>query len=194
MLVLCRKYAIEDNVSGAIINDAFLSVFKNIEKFEYKGSFEGWIPNITFNTLADYFRKENKQIKFLTIEDHISYAEVKGDSFFEYDDLMINYKVDEDLTNYLEIHNWVKELGFPDNYNQYKNIADKGQIEGLGLRSDISLIILNSSRLPNMEINFKDAFPVSISSLIFDTTRMDVDYLEAAATFKYTSFEIKRSQ
>lgn len=88
MMHLCRKYSLEDDISGAIINDAFLSVFKNIEKFEFKGSFEGWVRKITFNTLADYFRKENKQIKFLTIEEHVSYSEIKGDSIFDYEDLM----------------------------------------------------------------------------------------------------------
>jgi hypothetical protein len=109
----------------------------------------------------------------------------------DYDDIMINYKVDEDLANYLEIHNWVKLMGFPDNYAQHKSIADLPIIEGMGLTSDISIIVLNSSRIPKFNIVFKDAFPVSISSLIFDVTQPDVNYLEAAATFRYTSFNIE---
>ncbi len=93
MAMLCRKYTTEDDVSGVIINDAFLSVFKNIDKFQQKGSFEGWIRKITFNTLADYFRKENKQIKFLTIEDHVTTSNLKENSILEYEDLLA--KVDK---------------------------------------------------------------------------------------------------
>lgn len=35
----------------------FSIIFKNIQKYEGKGSFEGWIRRITFNAIADHFRK-----------------------------------------------------------------------------------------------------------------------------------------
>jgi hypothetical protein len=104
---------------------------------------------------------------------------------------MIQYKVDEDLNNYMEIYNWIKALGFPDNYRQYKTLADQPKTSGEGLVSDISLIMFSNARIPTYEVLFRDAFPVSTSSLIFDTTRSDVEFLEASATFRYTSFSIK---
>lgn len=107
-----------------------------------------------------------------------------------YDFLLINFKVDEDLQNYLEIHNWIKELGFPNDFNEYKRIASAPVASGMGIVSDMSLLVLSSSRNPKFDIVFKDAFPVSLSSLIFDVTRNDVNYLEASATFKYTSYDI----
>jgi len=114
-----------------------------------------------------------------------------GGDHLLFDDLMINYKVDEDLNNYLEIYNWIKSMGFPDNFGQYKSLADLPKTSGEGLVSDISLVILSNARIPTYEVLFRDAFPVSTSSLIFDTTKPDVEFLEASATFRYTSFSIK---
>ena len=104
---------------------------------------------------------------------------------------MINYKVDEDLQNYLELYNWIRELGFPNNFDEYKSIAGKPVYTGLGITSDMSLIILSSSRNPTYEVIFKDAFPISISSLIFDSTTQDVQFLEASATFRYRAYSIQ---
>lgn len=115
----------------------------------------------------------------------------KAGDHIDFDDLMINYKVDEDLQNYLELYNWIRELGFPNNFDEYKSIAGKPVYTGLGIVSDMSLIILSSSRNPTHEVVFKDAFPVSISSLIFDSTQPDVQFLEASATFRYRSYSIQ---
>jgi RNA polymerase sigma-70 factor (ECF subfamily) len=67
---MCKRYTQDDDQICLIVNDAFLSVFKNINKFENRGSLEGWIRRITFNTLSDHFRKEKKNIKFLLLEEH----------------------------------------------------------------------------------------------------------------------------
>lgn len=115
----------------------------------------------------------------------------KAGDHIEFDDLMINYKVDEDLQNYLELYNWIRELGFPNNFDEYKSIAGKPVYTGLGITSDMSLIVLSSSRNPTYEVIFKDAFPISISSLIFDSTQPDVQFLEASATFRYRSYSIQ---
>jgi hypothetical protein len=114
---------------------------------------------------------------------------IPGDHLI-YDNLQITYRVDEDLTNYKEIHDWIKALGYPDNFPQVANLLAQEKTTGNGEYSDMSLIISNSSRIPTSEIHFKDAFPISISSLIFNTTLTDVDYLEASATFVYRSFDI----
>jgi hypothetical protein len=106
--------------------------------------------------------------------------------------LDITFKVDEDLQNYLEIHNWIKALGKPQNYDQYKTIQNKKPGTGDGIYSDISLMVLSSTKMANYEIVFMDAFPVNISSVVFNTTDNDVNYIEAAASFRYTLFDINK--
>jgi len=42
----------------------------------------------------------------------------------------------------------------------------------------------------NYELTFTEAYPTDLSELVFDTTKSDVEYIEATATFKYLLFEI----
>jgi hypothetical protein len=105
-------------------------------------------------------------------------------------ELTITFKVDEDLQNYLEIYNWIVALGKPQNYDQFKTIQEKPITSGDGIYSDISLIILSSTKMPNYEITFADAFPVELSQIIFNTTDTDVNYVEASTTFRYTYYNI----
>lgn len=105
-------------------------------------------------------------------------------------ELKIVFKVDEDLQNYLEIHNWIRALGKPENFEQYKTIQDKPIASGDGIYSDISLMVLSSSKMANYEVVFVDAYPVSLSDMNFTTVDQDVNYIAATASFKYTYYTI----
>lgn len=106
----------------------------------------------------------------------------------EFGELSVSFKIDEDMKNYLEIYNWLKGIGFPDSFDQYKAIANTATNDGI--YSDATLIVLTSSKNPNMEIRFKNMFPVSLDPVQFDTTQTDVEYVSTTATFKYQSFDI----
>ena len=133
------------------------------------------IPSITMRA-PDYANP------FVTVPypgDHIQYGE-----------LSITFKVDEDLQNYLEIHNWIKALGKPENFDQYKTIQDIPVATGDGIYSDISVIALASTKQPNYEIVYQDAFPTVLSDVIFNTTDDSVNYVSATANFKYMNYNI----
>ena len=89
MYQMCLRYSKDEAVICGIINDSFLLVFKNIHKFECRGSLEGWIRRITFNTMADYFRKENKQLKFLLLEEAANNSFVNEGNKDDYDDIIL---------------------------------------------------------------------------------------------------------
>lgn len=107
-----------------------------------------------------------------------------------YDNLKITFKVDEDLQNYLEIHNWITALGKPQNFDQYKEIQDKPLYSGDGIYSDISLMILSSAKRANYEVLYVDAFPISLGELMFNTVDSDVNFIEATAVFQYTYYTL----
>lgn len=109
----------------------------------------------------------------------------------EYQDLTINFKIDENFKNWIEIHNWIRELGFPSNFDEFAKIDRQDKITGMGKESDVSLFISTSLSNPNLVFTFKDAFPISLSGLSFNTTSEDVMFLEAEATFKYTLYDIE---
>lgn len=105
--------------------------------------------------------------------------------------LQVTFKVDEDMKNYLEIYQWLRDVGFPDNFAQYQNIAGQGLASGDGVFSDITLVVLSSAMNPNMEVTFYDCFPVDLSSISFDSTSEDVQYVTATATFANRRFDVK---
>lgn len=109
-----------------------------------------------------------------------------------YDVLSINFKVDEDLENYMEIHNWIKGLGKPETFQQYADLDKNPSYSGNGIYSDISLIIMSNIKNPNFNVTFKDAFPISLSGLNFNSTKEDINYLTASASFKYTLYDITK--
>jgi hypothetical protein len=119
---------------------------------------------------------------------------IPGD-VLSYDDLSINFNVDEDMENYLEVHNWLTQFGFPQNAGQYQQLLDEdenidGRQTAISGMSDASLIIYNSNYNANIKVNFKDLFPVSLSAIQFETKVNDIQYVTAQAVFKYTIYEI----
>ena len=66
--------------------------------------------------------------------------------------------------------------------------------EGDDIYSDGTLQILSSNMVAKFNVNFKDLFPVSLTTLTFDATDTDIEYFTADATFKYTSYNLTNLQ
>jgi hypothetical protein len=110
----------------------------------------------------------------------------------QYGDLSLRFLVDEDMMNYMVVHNWLTGLGFPETTGQYKELItnDDGLQDSKRAFSDGSLYILDSNYNTNSIVKFKDLFPVSLTSLEFDSTQTDIQYFTAEVSFKYTIYNI----
>jgi hypothetical protein len=117
-------------------------------------------------------------------------------------DFTIRFLITEDMSNYIQIYEWLVALGFPNSYNQYRNFAgdrlnlfpfvkDSRGAPIAVAYSDASLTIMDSNNVPKTNINFKDAFPISVEALDFDITSSSVEYFVGIASFKYKTFEIE---
>jgi len=101
----------------------------------------------------------------------------------EYAPLEVAFLVDEDMINYKEIHDWIvglitepdKKIGRT-TYNERKT-------------RDLTLQILTSHNNVGTQIQFVDAYPISISSLPFTTNATDVEYLTAITSFNYSYYK-----
>ena len=124
---------------------------------------------------------------------------VPGDKVL-YDDLSVRFLVDEKMENYLSIYKWMTGLGYPENVGQFRQLkkddirtnasaSDDGDPRYFEF-SDATLQILSSNYRPSVLVNFKDAFPVSLSTLEFDVSQRDYNFFTASVTFKYTIFNI----
>ena len=110
----------------------------------------------------------------------------------QYGDFSLRFLVDENLENYMSIHNWLTGLGFPETPQQFANKTtdEDGQRDMNEQFSDGSLRILNSNFQTMAIVKFSDLFPTSITSLDFDATETDINYFTAEASFKYTVYNI----
>lgn len=111
----------------------------------------------------------------------------------DYGDLQLTFMVDEDLETYLEIYNWLIAVGFPENFDQYKRLKDAPRGSRETTVSDATLTILTSDMMPNIEVQFEDLFPTSISDINFTVNETDVNYVTMTATFKYRIYKVKKS-
>lgn len=117
-------------------------------------------------------------------------------------DFTIRFIVAENMSNYLELYNWLIALGFPSNYSQFKTFTDRrpskfpfvtkndGSSEVLAY-SDGTLTILDSTNNAKVNIIFKSLFPISLEALDFDIASQTLEYFTAIASFKYTVFEVE---
>ena len=115
----------------------------------------------------------------------------------DFGDLNIRFLVDEDLKNFMEIQNWMRGLGYPESVQEFRDLAKSGarpeksyKNEGDDIYSDGTLQILSSNMVAKFNVNFKDLFPVSLTTLTFDATDTDIEYFTADANFKYTSYNL----
>jgi len=113
-----------------------------------------------------------------------------GPDKLEYGDFTITFRVDENMTNYLEIHDWLIGIAFPDNFTQHKNLVTRENGDNSGIFSDATLTILNSTKNANIEVKFEDLIPSSLSEIALDVKAVDVVYAEASVSFKYKRFTI----
>jgi hypothetical protein len=106
-----------------------------------------------------------------------------------YDQLTVQFLVDENMSNYQAIYNWIVALGFPNDYEQYTtfvNDDDRGAISELARNySDATLQILGGNNQTVKTVQFIDLFPIALDSLLFQGTNTDVNYLVGSATFRY---------
>lgn len=65
MMAVCVRYARHRLEAEDMLQEAFVKVFDNLDKFAFKGSFEGWIRRIVVNTALKHHQRKyftNEQI------------------------------------------------------------------------------------------------------------------------------------
>ncbi|WP_347373748.1 sigma-70 family RNA polymerase sigma factor [Aequorivita sp. Q41] len=58
LFAICLRYSPNYTEAEDNLQDAFITIFKKIEQYKGKGSFEGWIKRITVNTVLQKYRKQ----------------------------------------------------------------------------------------------------------------------------------------
>lgn len=116
-----------------------------------------------------------------------------------YDSFSMRFLVDENLENYLQIHNWIRALGTPESLKERSVWVDEhdsrlvNESDYSVLTTDATLIVLNNNYRANFDVVFKNLYPTSLSTLQFDVTDTDNEYFTADVEFTYSIYEVRDS-
>ncbi|WP_026451177.1 RNA polymerase sigma factor [Aequorivita capsosiphonis] len=58
LFAICLRYSPNYTEAEDNLQDAFITIFKKVEQYKGKGSFEGWIKRVTVNTVLQKYRKK----------------------------------------------------------------------------------------------------------------------------------------
>lgn len=58
MYAVCLRYAGNSDDAQDLLQEGFIKVFRNLEKFRHEGSFEGWMRRVFVNTSIEQYRKK----------------------------------------------------------------------------------------------------------------------------------------
>lgn len=68
MFSICLRYAVDRPQAEDMLQEGFVKVFNNVQKFRNEGSFEGWMKRIFVNTAIEWLRKNTMMNRMLEIE------------------------------------------------------------------------------------------------------------------------------
>lgn len=138
------------------------------------------IPSVSMNT-ADQFTRFNK-------------IPQPGDELV-YEPLSIRFLIDENLKNWYQVHDWMREVTTPYSSKEFKykrnelSSQNDGDNNDKDWRSDCSLFILSSNYRPVAEFVFRNAFPINLTTLNFDASTTDIQYFTAECQLAYSHYD-----
>lgn len=91
----------------------------------------------------------------------------------------IDFLVNEDLSAWLYIHDWIRGITTDQQYR----IKPKCQA---------ILTVYSNQNNPRFRIKFMDIFPLSLGDIEFDITLSADDHLSSSASFRFNYFDIER--
>lgn len=117
-----------------------------------------------------------------------------------YEPLFIRFLIDENMKNWYQCHDWMRKIATPVSQREFTYSRKKldSYWKDIGPRdkendwkSDCSLTVLSSNYRPVAEFIFKDAFPISLSTLNFDSSVGDINYFTAEIGLRYDYYDYK---
>ena len=106
----------------------------------------------------------------------------------QFDELSISFIIDENMKNWLSIYDWIMALGAPhrEDYQKLKQLKTDNTE-----RTQAQLIVLSSSMNPQLTFYFEEVWPMNLSSVEFNTTGTDIDYVTASVSFRYDTYRVE---
>lgn len=113
-----------------------------------------------------------------------------------YDLLNVTFYVDEDLKSWMEIHDWIRAMTFPKEFEEYRNLGNLNAYTRQTRSerpqySDGTVTLLSSANNSNLRFKFYDLFPTTVSTFVMSSTDSPETIITADATFRYSYYDIE---
>jgi hypothetical protein len=116
-----------------------------------------------------------------------------------YDTLNCTMLVDEDLNDWEAIHDWIRAMTFPKEFEEYANMKsqfrDSVMRQGTKLPvqyTDASMTVYTNKNNPNIRVQFKDLFPTTLGGIQFSSMDSAENIITVDATFRYSYYNLER--
>jgi hypothetical protein len=111
-----------------------------------------------------------------------------------YNPFSIHFLVDEKLEGWQQLHSWFRSIASPESFDERKRLTtlqNKGSLKNLQSYSDATLTVLSALNNPILRVKFINAFPITLSDIIFDSTQSADDIISADAVFMFDYFNFE---
>lgn len=68
MYAVCLRYVKDREMAEDLLQEGFIKVFSNLEKYRGDGSFEGWVRKIFVNTAIEHYRKSTRMYPIVNLD------------------------------------------------------------------------------------------------------------------------------
>lgn len=112
-----------------------------------------------------------------------------------YEALNMTFAVDEGLWSYTSVQDWLKGIGIPESFQEYKNLSIQKRLQMANKQpqySDGILTIFTNKNNPILTISFTQMFPESLSGIQLSTKVDASTIITASASFRFTMMQINR--
>ena len=110
-----------------------------------------------------------------------------------YSALTVSFALDEDMLTWLEVYDWIRGVGFPQSYSEYRNFPQRGvKLVGDEVYCDGKLLIYNNQSKPMYEVTFINMFPLALGDIPFSPTEASDEVITTTAAFQFTDYTIKK--
>jgi hypothetical protein len=115
-----------------------------------------------------------------------------------YDTLDVKFIVDEDYRSWQSVHDWVRAMSFPYDFEEYVDLKLLNRSMPPGTTtlppqySDAYLSIYTNMNNENFKIKFVDCFPISLTGIDLDLEHDADTIIYADAQFKFSYYNIIR--
>ena len=114
-----------------------------------------------------------------------------------YDLISVTFMIDEELKSWIEIHDWIRAMTFPKEFEEYKRLPTlSNRLAESDAKfpqfSDAAITLLSSANLPLYKFKFYDCFPTTLSTFVMNTGDSPDSPMTADATFRYSYYDIEK--